>query len=158
MLGVGCVFGATKLFAYRRNNMKHLTLYRPFESIFPADIFDDFWERFDTRKVNQGFPKYDQYVDGGRQIIEVALAGYAKEQLSVEVDGNTLTIAANKIEDNGKNENRVIARRSFSKRFTDPTKAWDLNAADISFVDGLLKVVIPPTKPIEAAKKVLQIK
>jgi HSP20 family molecular chaperone IbpA len=136
---------------------------RPFglDLMFPTDVFDDFCKAFnagETNRVAQGFPKYDLYSADGNKVVEVALAGYSKDQLSIEVDGNTITIAANKVEESGKQEGRVIARRSFTKSFTDPTKTWDLEASDVSFVDGLLKVVIPPRKALEPSKKVLAIK
>lgn len=136
-------------------------MLRPFESMFPTDIFDSFLKTFDesySNKVSQGFPKYDHYIDSGNMIIEVALAGYSKDQLSVEVNGNNLTISANKLEEGGKNENRVIARRSFTKSFTDPTHTWNLEAASINFKDGLLKVTVPALKLTQPAKKVLEIK
>jgi HSP20 family molecular chaperone IbpA len=133
-----------------------------FEMMFPTEVFDEVCRSFDvdrwTTKMAQGFPKYDQYLEAGNKVIEVALAGYSRDQLSVEVDDNTITLAANKAEETGKQEARVIARRSFVKSFTDPTKTWDLEAAEVSFTDGLLKVVIPPRKAIQPSKRVIEIK
>lgn len=134
---------------------------RPFGMMFPGDIFEDdkFWSGFNTQFANravQGFPKYDQYEQEGNRVIEVALAGYSREQLSVEVQGNKLTIAGNKAASQT-DEQRVFAHRSFVRSFTDTSKVWDLNAAEVSFVDGLLKVKIPPMKQLQPEKKTLEI-
>ena len=130
-------------------------------SLFPTDIFEDMWKALDadfaTRRP-QGFPKYDQYLEDGKWNIEMALAGYSKEQLSIEVDDGKLTVSALKSGDQEKKEGRVIARRSFSQSFSDPKRAWDLETAEVSYVDGLLKIVIPPKKPEQAPKKLLAIK
>lgn len=175
-------------------------IHKPFnfEHMFPTEILNEFWDSFNTesfsRKISQGFPKCDQYLENGNNIMEVALAGYSKDQLSVEVESNCLTISAKKEEPklcgkvwnvvkiseqsgsvnqgycqklNGhegecgpvaNTNRRSIARRSFSKSFTDSTNTWNLEAAEVSFVDGLLKVVIPPMKQSLGGKKVLEIK
>lgn len=142
--------------------MTYMIKHPFFDAMTPSDIFDDLWKSFNvdsmSRKLSHGFPKFDLYLENGSKVIEVALAGYSKEQLSIEVDDNHLTISANRSESSTKNESRVLARRSFTKSFTDPTRVWNLDAAEVSFVDGLLKVVIPPMKQTQAAKKVLEIK
>lgn len=109
--------------------------------------------------ISQSFPKFDIYHDkDGNSIIEIALAGYAKEQLSVEVDDGKLIISASKKDDKEDQHGRCIARRAFSKSFVDPTKMSDFSASEVSFVDGLLKIIIPSLKPTKEDKKHLIIK
>tara|TARA_Y100000310_G_scaffold282943_1_gene304574 strand:+ start:257 stop:697 length:441 start_codon:yes stop_codon:yes gene_type:complete len=113
-------------------------------------IFDSFFQDpFPMiKRSTEGYPLTDIYVDSeGNQVIEIALAGFSKEELAVEVMDNKVTIraAAHLPEDDSKNQGlqRRIAQRAFSRTFVDYNNQLDLALSSVSFENGLLRIVIP---------------
>ena len=110
------------------------------------DIFDNFFTDVPTyvQKSTQGYPVADIYSDAeGNTVMEFALAGFSREELTVEVkpEKRTLTVAA--ITDTGENNGRRIARRSFNKTYVNYDDNLDLAQAEASFENGLLSIVVP---------------
>ena len=137
-----------------------LTMYRPgllgsraFEDVF-GDIFNNSFDGM-LRKSTQGYPVADIYSEeNGDTVLEFALAGFAKEELSIEVKpgDKSIVVRANANNDEDGKASRRIARRSFEKRFVNYDNNLDLAAVTASFENGLLKVVVPTrpeTKPLE---------
>ena len=126
-----------------------------FPSLMGKTIFDDFFRQNEgfVNKSTTGFPVTDMYYDdNGNSIIEMALAGYSKEDISVEAENNKITISSSGADNtNG----RKIARRSFKKTFVNYDNLLDLSTMNASFQDGLLQLTIP-TKA-EAAKRIITI-
>jgi len=136
-----------------------LTMYRPgllgsraFEDVFD-NIFNNSFDGM-LRKSTQGYPVADIYSEeNGDTVMEFALAGFTKEDLSIEVKPNKKSIVVRA--DAGNNNDtgpRRIARRSFEKTFVNYNNNLDLGAITASFENGLLRVVVPTkpeTKPLE---------
>lgn len=166
---------------------KMIKATRRFPSLFSSDEFDDFFNDFDSLmdnvfsglvsgkpKINidslsdevegwqqsfSGFPRGDSFVDkGGNMIIELALAGYSKDQLKIEAKNGQLVISAKKCEKEKDERRRSLSRRAFYKTFSDPAQQWDLELCSAIYEDGLLKVVIPPSKKEEKSSKIIDIK
>ena len=136
-----------------------LTMYRPgllgsraFEDVFD-NIFNNSFDGM-LRKSTQGYPVADIYSEeNGDTVMEFALAGFTKEDLSIEVKPNKKSIVV-RADAGGTNDNspRRIARRSFEKTFVNYNNNLDLGAITASFENGLLRVVVPTkpeTKPLE---------
>jgi len=117
-------------------------------------VFDDIFTNildFPTliHQSTQGYPVADIYRgDGGETIMEFALAGFVKEDLSVEVqpEKKSITIRADMEKTNGDENIRRIARRSFDKTYVNYDNNLDLSAVNAEFQNGLLRVVVP-TRP-----------
>tara|TARA_B100000131_G_scaffold284753_1_gene293587 strand:+ start:920 stop:1348 length:429 start_codon:yes stop_codon:yes gene_type:complete len=134
--------------------MNNLTRYNnSTPSLLGRSVFDSLFDPFFSdptswvRRSTEGYPLTDLYRDeDGNQVIELALAGFTKDQLAVEVKDNTITIRA---EQGGTEENeRRIARRSFSKGFRDVTGTLDFAAAGAKFENGLLRITVPPVTEV----------
>ena len=103
------------------------------------------------------YPPYDIIREGESNYkIELAVAGFKKDELSIQLKDNTLTI---KGESNSKNSNgdylhKNIARRSFSKSFT---LAENIEVGDASFEDGVLSVSLTHNIPEEQRPKEISI-
>ena len=132
--------------------MSKITLYnnpgRP--SLLGRSVWDEMFDSFFdaapnlVRRSTEGYPVTDIYKDDdGNSVIECALAGFKKDQLSVEVKDGRITITA----DGGAEDAsaRRIARRSFQKTFVAPDNKLDMSSAHASFENGLLRVIVPPT-------------
>ena len=139
--------------------MTTLALRTP--ALLGRSAFDQIFDQFFNDPVpmikssTNGYPLTDIYKDeSNNQIIEMALAGFKKEELLIEAQENKINISADNIGTDGGAPERRIARRSFKKTFIDYHNQLDFDAATATFVDGLLRISIPPqkvVKPIEIA-------
>ena len=114
------------------------------------NIFDHFNDMFEGTSLQTNYPPYDISKHSDTKYdIQVALAGYSKEDIIVEVKENTLSIKSVKRNEDDKVEvlHKGIAKRYFERYFTiaDDVK---VNSADLR--NGLLVVslerVIPEHK------------
>lgn len=104
-----------------------------------------------------GLPKGDEFVDkDGNLVIEMALAGYGKEQLKVSAEDGKLVISADKCET--EEPSRSLSRRAFRKEFSDPAHRWDLENTSASYENGLLRVIVPPAQKKVIDAKLIEIK
>ncbi len=131
-----------------------------FPSIMGRSVLDQFFDQvFDDslfRRSTEGYPLTDIYkTDEGDQVIEMALAGFSKEDLNIEVKDNSITITCEKTTE-GEVSTRKIARRSFTKSFVDYNSELNMKNALASFDNGLLKISIPQIE--EAKPTVIDIK
>lgn len=129
-------------------------------SIVGRHTFDQFFDQIFTdpglmvKKETAGYPLTDLYTDETEnQVIEMALAGFAREELNIEVKDNSITISC--ASDSPAGEPRRIARRAFTRSFVDYDQKLEMRKSDASFENGLLRIVIPPTE--EAKPTVIDI-
>tara|TARA_Y100000034_G_scaffold115901_1_gene153597 strand:- start:356 stop:784 length:429 start_codon:yes stop_codon:yes gene_type:complete len=110
-------------------------------------IFDQFFNdpRPMIKRSTDGYPLTDIYKDEeDNQVIEVALAGFSKEDIQIEIKDNTITISHNSGSWKGEDRpSRRIARRAFSKTFVDYHNKLDLVKSTATFENGLLTIIIP---------------
>ena len=103
------------------------------------------------------YPPYDIVKEGDNDYrIELAVAGFKKDELKINLKDNYLTIEG---ESNSKNSNgeylhKNIARRSFSKDFT---LAENIEVGDAEFEDGVLSVSLTHNIPEEQRPKEISI-
>ena len=118
------------------------------------DVFDNFFNQ-DTvstllRKSTTGYPVADIYQgEGGSTVMEFALAGFKKDELSIDIqpDKRSITVrAVSGSDEEGDVALRRIARRSFEKTFVNYDNNLDLSGCTATFKDGLLTVTVP-TRP-----------
>lgn len=124
---------------------------REFENFFDLDKFFRHLDLFDAPSRSlalRGFPRGDIFVEDNNLVLELALAGYSKDQLQVQVskdDHQVIISAGKKDKDDGEESRpgRSLARRSF-KKIVEVLPEWDLEKAEVVYKDGLLRVVVPP--------------
>ena len=137
--------------------MTTLALRTP--ALLGRSAFDSIFDQFFNDPIpmikssTNGYPLTDIYTnDNHEQIIEMALAGFKKEELRIEAEENRINISADNIGNDGGAHERRIARRAFKKTYVDYHNQLDFDSAEATFVDGLLRISIPPQKegkPIE---------
>jgi molecular chaperone IbpA len=128
-------------------------------------VFDTFEHMLDT---DFNFPQVSNYppyniVKTGKLTydIEVALAGYSKDDISVDYADNVLTVVSKKdeetkeVEDNNGILHKGIAKRNFSRTFTI---ADDVKVDGAELKDGLLRVSLEKIVPEGKKPRTIKIK
>ena len=125
---------------YRPGLLGHKYLSEVFDNLFGDEHFMDGAIRHTTK----GYPVADIYRDDdGSTVLEFALAGFKKKELSIDIqpDKRTITITGQVDEDNQKRQR--IARRNFTRTYVNYDDNLDLAQAKASFENGLLSVRVP---------------
>tara|TARA_B100001245_G_scaffold216735_1_gene184739 strand:+ start:325 stop:774 length:450 start_codon:yes stop_codon:yes gene_type:complete len=131
-----------------------------FDSIF--DHFGSMWDDDFISDIQPSYPPYNIVKSGKNTYdIEVALAGFNKKDINVEVENGMLTIQSVKdesekeVEDNDGVLHRGISKRMFKRSFTI---ANDVKVKGAELKDGLLKVSMEKIVPEEMKLKTIQVK
>ena len=140
--------------------MSNLTKFYGVPSLLGRSVWDDMFTKLEpnnlVRRSTEGYPVTDLYLDDdGNSVIECALAGFNKDQLTIEVKEGRITINAEQGGEDSETARR-IARRSFTKSFVDHSNKLDLEKAKASFENGLLRITVPPVP--EAQSTIIAIK
>jgi|TARA_Y100000034_G_C6808105_1_gene363016 HSP20 family molecular chaperone IbpA len=130
-------------------NTTALTTYRP--SLLGRNVFEDIFDSMLDfpallNRTTQGYPVADIYRDdNGDTVMEFALAGFSKDDLTVEIkpEKNTITVSAGHSVDPDITSSRRIARRSFSKTYVNYDNNLNLADASADFENGLLRLIVP---------------
>ena len=122
------------------------------------NIFDHFKDMFESPELQTNYPPYDIIKNSDTKYdIQVALAGYSKSDIIVEVKDNTLSIKSVKKDVDDKIEvlHKGIARRYFERHFTisDDVK---VNGAELK--NGLLVVSLERVVPEHKKPRTISIK
>ena len=138
-----------------------------FNSLRPFSIgFDDMFDQFESMLgdgglVKNNYPPYNIRKAGkDKYAIELAIAGFNKNDVEVEFEDNLLTVKTKKIDktvekDGDEIIHKGISQRSFSRSFTiaDDVK---VNGAELK--DGLLTINCEKIVPEQKKKRVIPIK
>ena len=138
-----------------------------FNSLRPFSIgFDDMFEQFESMLGNGGmvqsnYPPYNIRRAGkDKYAIEVAVAGFSKDDVEVEFEDKLLTVRTKKVnktveKDGDEIIHKGISQRSFSRSFTI---ADDVKVSDAKLQDGLLTISCEKIIPEQKKKKLIPIK
>jgi molecular chaperone IbpA len=128
------------------------------------DLFKDpffiGWDRHfkDLEKVMHNSTNYPPYnlVEMGEDtyMIELALAGFKKEDISVEQEKNVLTIKGSSEDDETKYIHKGIGARSFTRTFS---LSEYMIVAGVTMENGVLRVLVIRDVPEEAKPKKFEI-
>ena len=127
------------------------------------DIFDHFERMFDGDVMNipqVNYPPYNIVKTGENTYdIELALAGFSKDDIDVEYENNVLTVKsikkAEEVQENDAVLHRGISKRMFSKSFT---VSDDVEVKGAELKDGLLKVSLERIIPESKKPRTIKIK
>ncbi len=120
--------------------------------------FDNMFDRFEqhVQYHDTNFPVYNVVHDKEEDsyTIELALAGYNNDDITITLDDNVLSIKGDKGEDEKEYTHKGIAYRKFEKRWT----LGEYMVVDgASFENGLLKVEISKVIPDEKKPRTIEI-
>tara|TARA_X000001382_G_C3108425_1_gene159051 strand:- start:272 stop:712 length:441 start_codon:yes stop_codon:yes gene_type:complete len=144
-----------------RNN---LSLFDNFNQLTPYAVgFDRQFNRLNDyikhQQQSTGFPPYNiQKVKDFEYEIEMALAGFSKEDIEVEVADGVLTVRSVKENDDVDDEwtlHRGISYRKFNRKFT---LADDIVVSNAKLENGLLKISLEQIIPEEKKPRLITVK
>ncbi len=123
--------------------------------------FDDLFDRlFDIDVNNNSYPPYNILrVDNYNYVIEMALAGFNKDQIEIEIADNELSVRS-KIKElkDSESKNLIhqgISKRSFVRKFTVSDEIRVKNA-DLN--NGMLRIKLEKIIPDHKKPKLIPIK
>ena len=121
-------------------------------------VFDTLNRYVDNSVSSTGFPPYNiQKVGDYNYTVEMALAGFSKDDIEVEVADGTLSVRSDKKED-PKDEftyHRGISYRKFDRKFT---LADDLVVKDAKLENGMLTIELERVVPEEKQPRLISVK
>jgi|TARA_B100001250_G_scaffold337759_1_gene304651 molecular chaperone IbpA len=132
--------------------------------ITPFSIgFDRVFDRlvdYGTTYETGGFPPYNiRKTDDFKHVIELALAGFSKDEIEVVLTDGVLVIkSADLLSQTDPNEGLVhkgIAKRSFTRKFT---LADDIEIKDAKLKNGLLEIELEQIVPEHKKPKTIKVK
>ena len=139
-----------------------------FNSLRPFSIgFDDMFDQFESMLGNGGmvqsnYPPYNIRKAGkDKYAIELAVAGFNKDDVEVEFEDNLLTVRTKKVDKtvekdaDGEILHKGISSRAFVKQFTISD---DVKLVDASLKNGLLKINLKKVALEQKKKKLIPIK
>jgi len=131
---------------HRPGLLGHKYLSEVFDNLFSDQHFMDGAIKHTTK----GYPVADIYRDDdGSTVLEFALAGFKKKELSIGIqpDKRSITIVGQVDESNEKRQR--IARRNFTRTYVNYDDNLDLASAKAQFENGLLSVRVPQRPEVQ---------
>jgi molecular chaperone IbpA len=120
-------------------------------------IFDHLSRYVDNSTTSTGFPPYNIRKEGEyNYVIEMALAGFGKKDIEVEITEGTLSIKS--VKENTEDESTVyrgISYRKFDRKFT---LAEDLIVNGATLENGMLTIDLERVVPEEKKPRLITVK
>jgi molecular chaperone IbpA len=135
-----------------------MTNIKAFGQFSPFSVgFDDIFNTLQRASIPQSnYPPYNIIKKGETYFIEIAMAGFKKSDIDIQVEDNTLTISANY--SNRENDiefiHKGISEREFYKSFA---LAEYVEVKKAKIVDGILVIELEKNIPEEQKPKKIKI-
>lgn len=136
-------------FGYRR-----VSAFNPFRDF--EEMSRSFWNNNNVSAFRTDITEKD-----GKYILEADLPGFKKEDISVDIDKDCLTITAeHKSEEKDENADSYIRRERYYGSYTRSfnVKGIDTEAITAAYNDGVLTLTMPKKEPEVPAARRLEIK
>ena len=132
-------------FGYRR-----VSAYNPFRDF--EEMSRSFWDNNNVSAFRTDITEKD-----GKYVLEADLPGFKKEDISVDIDKDCLTITAeHKSEEKEENADSYIRRERYYGSYTRSfnVKGIDTEAITAAYNDGVLTLTMPKKEPeVPAARR-----
>ncbi len=141
-----------------------LTIGDPFTAVrnmlapwtFGFDRQLDLFKELEDARVKNNYPPYNiKHLPDDKAQIELAIAGFTKDDVSITYKENLITVVGERPEDEGTYAHKGIAGRNFEQKFAI---ADDVVVKGASMKDGLLIIDLERIIPEEKKAKSITIK
>lgn len=133
---------------------RRVSAYNPFRDF--EEMSRSFWDNNNVSAFRTDITEKD-----GKYILEADLPGFKKEDISVDIDKDCLTITAeHKSEEKDENADSYIRRERYYGSYTRSfnVKGIDTEAITAAYNDGVLTLTMPKKEPEVPAARRLEIK
>ena len=133
---------------------RRVSAYNPFRDF--EEMSRSFWDNNNVSAFRTDITEKD-----GKYILEADLPGFKKEDISVDIDKDCLTITAeHKSEEKEENADSYIRRERYYGSYTRSfnVKGIDTEAITAAYNDGVLTLTMPKKEPEIPAARRLEIK
>ena len=121
-------------------------------------VFDTLNRYVDNQQA-QGFPPYNIRKEGDyNYAIEMALAGFGKKDIEIEVKDGTLAVRSTKENETDTDDNQLyrgISYRKFDRKFT---LSEDIVVQEASLENGMLTINLERIVPEEKKSRLIEVK
>lgn len=136
----------TNAVAKSNTSLSYPTIDNLFSWLVGADHMYDLY----NSRQSTSFPPYNIERSGDRYYITMAVAGYSRDDLTVEYANGYLTVSGERIRDDNR---EVVAGNLASRSFKREFKLMDtLKVADVNLRDGILTIELEVTTPSDYRK------
>ena len=120
-------------------------------------MFDNLTRYMDNNVQSTGFPPYNIHKGGDTSYtIEMALAGFSKEDIEIDVAENTLSVRSDKKDETDEwTFHRGISYRKFDRKFT---LAEDIVVNGAKLENGMLTIDLERIVPEEKKPRLIEVK
>ncbi len=124
-------------------------------------FFDDFENDYMTNSFSKslyGF-KTDIKDNGDSYTIEAELPGFKKEDISIDIDKDVLTVSASHNEEKEEKDKNFVRRERYSGSYSRSFDVSGVNTEDIKaqYNNGVLELTMPKLEPKEPERKRIEI-
>jgi molecular chaperone IbpA len=135
--------------------------FKDFDKYFVG--FDDQISKFakmseDATKHIPNYPPYNiKKVDDKKYVIEMAVAGFSKQELELTLDDGVLTVSGNLAVNDQITDavtqylHKGISERAFTRKFT---LADNVEIKNAEYINGMLKIWLDRLVPMSSSKKI----
>lgn len=141
---------------------KHMFNLTDFPMFVGLDrVYNQMLKHADSMSMAKAIPNFPPYnirkVDDNKYTVEIAVAGFSKSDIDIEIDGDTLKITGNSasVDEEDSFLYKGIANRAFSRTFN---LADTIEVKDASLVNGMLKVFLENIIPENQKPRKMDIK
>lgn len=127
--------------------MNNVSIYDPFRFI------DEFWLNRTPMLKTESFPPFNiKQLDEETRVLELATAGFSREDLTIEVKQNALTVNGERKETTSDTSETYLHKGIATRRFTKTVALWEFWEVDSAeYQDGILSITMKRHIP-ESAK------
>ena len=119
-------------------------------------VFDNLNRYVDNNQQSTGFPPYNIRKEGDyNYVIEMALAGFGKDDIEVEISEQTLSVRSDKKDEDAENLYRGISYRKFDRKFT---LSEDIVVNGAKLENGMLTIDLERIVPEEKKPRLIEVK
>ena len=123
--------------------MSNMSIYNPFS------VLDDLWSIKRLTLNDSSFPPFNiKQVDDNTRVLELAVAGFGREDLTVEVNNDMLIISGEKTDRKEETGEKYLHKGISSKKFMRSVSLWEhWEVVSADYKDGVLSVMMTHNAP-----------
>ena len=137
-----------------------MTNLKAFGQFSPFSVgFDEIFNTLQRASIPQSnYPPYDILKEDDKYIIRIAIAGFKKSEVDIELDDNTLTVSVCREDKTGKQRaeflHKGISTKEFYKSFA---LAEHVEVKKATMSDGILQIILEKNIPDSEKPKKIKI-